>query len=467
MLKIYNTLTRTKEKFQTLEPNKVKLYVCGVTVYNDAHVGHAMSALVFDIVRRYLENQNYLVNHVMNFTDVDDKIINRANELNENPIHLAERYIHDYRQNLLDLNVLPPTHTPRVTDSMSSIINMIQSLVDKNFAYVSVDNNVYFRVRKFENYGKLSGRTLINTRNKTDIDEEMKESPLDFALWKSAKLNEPSWISPWGKGRPGWHIECSAMNMEEFGEQIDIHGGGNDLIFPHHENEIAQTESLTEKPFARYWMHNGMLQLGKDKMSKSIGNVVSIHDFLSKHDSDVMRMIVLNGSYRSPLVFNDVTINAAEKGLERIKSVFMTSNKVSDNAISSKMLSGLMRQTDNTEKMFFESMDDDFNTARALGAVFDLVREINHARDYGANDEQLSPSKSILLKLTNIFGLRLTLNTNKHPDYSSEFIELLMDVRNHARQQKIWEISDMIRNRLEDFGIKIDDEKNESKWRYL
>ncbi|MFZ2160342.1 MAG: cysteine--tRNA ligase, partial [Bradyrhizobium sp.] len=262
MLRIYNTLTRKTEDFQTLEPNLVKMYVCGVTVYNDAHLGHAMSALVFDIIRRYLEYRGYTVRLVMNFTDVDDKIINRANQLGEDPFKLAQHYIDEYSRNLADLNVLPAAANPRATQSMKQIIHMVEELGESGYAYAPGNGDVYFRVTKDPDYGKLSGRKLDDMQAGSRIEVgEAKEHPMDFALWKAAKPGEPSWDSPWGKGRPGWHIECSAMNLTELGEQIDIHGGGNDLIFPHHENEIAQTESYTCKTFARYWMHNGMLQL--------------------------------------------------------------------------------------------------------------------------------------------------------------------------------------------------------------
>ena len=300
MLKIYNTLTRKTEEFHTLEPNLVKMYVCGVTVYNDAHVGHAMSALVFDIIRRYLEYRGYTVKHVMNYTDVDDKIIQRAKQLNEDPLILSQRYIEDYTQDLASLNVLPATSYPQVSKTMPLIIKFIEVLIQKEAAYAAPNGDVYFSVISDKDYGKLSGRKLDDMQAGSRIEvEEAKDHPMDFALWKAAKPGEISWDSPWGKGRPGWHIECSAMNLAELGEQIDIHGGGNDLIFPHHENEIAQTESYTGREFARYWVHNGMLQLGGEKMSKSLGNIISIKEFLSQREADVMRMLVLNGSYRA------------------------------------------------------------------------------------------------------------------------------------------------------------------------
>ena len=322
MLRLYNTLTRKKEDFQTLEPNLVKMYVCGVTVYNDAHVGHAMSALVFDIIRRYLEYRGYTVKHVMNYTDVDDKIINRANQLGEDPFKLSQRYIEDYAHDL-QASECPASHRQPAGQQDHAADHQVHSGLDPKGSCLCRRRMAMCISASpgDEDYGKLSGRKLDDMQAGARIEvDEAKDHPMDFALWKAAKPGEPSWDSPWGKGRPGWHIECSAMNLAELGEQIDIHGGGNDLIFPHHENEIAQTESYTGKQFARYWIHNGMLQLGGEKMSKSLGNIVSIKDFLKKRDADVMRMLVLSGNYRAPLIFNEETQDAAEKSLERLKS---------------------------------------------------------------------------------------------------------------------------------------------------
>jgi cysteinyl-tRNA synthetase len=464
MLKIYNTLTRKKEEFQTLEPGKVRMYVCGVTVYNDAHVGHAMSALVFDIIRRYLEYRGYNVKHVMNFTDVDDKIINRANQLGENPFNLAQRYIDDYRQNLTDLNVLPATSNPRATQTMNEIQSMIQGLIDKGYAYPASNGDVYFRVTKDDDYGKLSGRKIEDMQAGARIEvEEQKEHPMDFALWKSAKPGEPSWDSPWGKGRPGWHIECSAMNLAEFGEQIDIHGGGNDLVFPHHENEIAQSESFTGKPFARYWMHNGMLQLGGEKMSKSLGNIVSIKEFLSKRDADVMRMLVLNGSYRAPLIFNEETLDSAEKGLDRLKSGLKPAATHST-GLSAEAASTLVTQSEATQQTFTDSMDDDFNSSGALAALFELVRAINTARDAGATGAQLEPAQKTVRSLAGVLGLRLS--EKKSSGDADKFVDLLVEIRTEMRKQKNWSMSDLIRDRLKELGVAIEDTKDGTMWHW-
>ncbi len=464
MLRVYNTLTRKKEDLQTLEPNIIRMYVCGVTVYNDAHVGHAMSALVFDIIRRYLEYRGYKVRHVMNYTDVDDKIINRANQLKEDPFKLAQRYIDDYAQNLKDLNILPASSNPRATQTMDKIQSMVKGLIERGYAYEASNGDVYFRVTKDKDYGKLSGRKLEDMQAGARIEiGEAKEHPMDFALWKAAKPGEPSWESPWGQGRPGWHIECSAMNLAELGEQIDIHGGGNDLIFPHHENEIAQSESFTGKPFARYWIHNGMLQLGGEKMSKSLGNIISIKEFLSKRDADVMRMLVLNGTYRAPLMFNDETLDAAEKSVERLKSGLRPADTAK--GLPAGTAAELLTQAEATHQAFTSAMDDDFNTAGAIAALFELVKAINTARDTGATDEQLKPAQAALGELTGVFGLRLAEKTGSAG--SDGFINLLVEVRSEVRKQKLWALSDLIRDRLKTLGVTIEDGKEGTKWRWL
>ncbi len=464
MLRVYNTLTRKKEDFQTLEPDVVKMYVCGVTVYSDAHVGHAMSALVFDIIRRYLEYRGLAVRHVMNYTDVDDKIIARANQLKEEPLKLAQRYIEDYARDLRDLNVLPATSNPRATRNMAEIQGMVKGLIDKGYAYAASNGDVYFRVTKDPQYGKLSGRKLddmqAGARNEPG---DAKEHPMDFALWKASKPGEPAWDSPWGKGRPGWHIECSAMNLAELGEQIDIHGGGNDLIFPHHENEIAQSESYTGKEFARYWIHNGMLQLGGEKMSKSLGNIISIQEFLSKRDADVMRMLVLSGSYRAPLMFNDGTLDAAEKSVSRLMSGFRSAPAAAK-GLSAEAASAFAAQGETTRKSFTDAMDDDFNTPLALAALHELVKAINTARDQGASDEQLKGAQAMLRELTGVLGLRLAEKTGSGD--ADKLVDLLVEVRSEVRKQKLWPLSDLIRDRLNALGVSIEDSKEGTSWRW-
>ena len=458
---IYNTLTRKKEKFEPLEPGKVSMYVCGPTVYDKAHVGHAMSVIVFDIIRRYLEYRGYNVRHVMNYTDVDDKIIQRANEIGIDPILLAEKYIDEFNHHLQDLNVLPATVFPRATHEIDYIIKMVQGLIEKGHAY-EVDGDVYFKVNSFPEYGKLSGRKLedMQAGSRIDIDER-KQNPMDFALWKASKPGEPAWDSPWGKGRPGWHIECSAMNLHHLGEQIDIHGGGNDLIFPHHENEIAQTECYTGKPFAQYWVHNGMLQLSGEKMSKSLGNLVTIEEFLSEHEADVLRMMILNSSYHSPLTYNDETINHAKRALDRLRS----SLRPAQPGAAEEQPETLREQIAKTRTGFIDAMDDDFNTSAALSHLFDLVRSINQARDAGASQEALEEGQSLLRSLTSVLGLRLDKTEEKTSD-AAPFIDLLLELRTKLREQKMWELSDTIRDELMALGVVIEDHKNGSSWHW-
>lgn len=463
-LRIYNTMSRQKEPFETLEPQKVRMYVCGPTVYNKAHVGHAMSALVFDILRRYLEYRGYSLTHVMNFTDVDDKIIRRANELGMDPFKLGQSYIDEYRQHLQDLNILAPTITPYATREIDQIIAMINGLIEKGYAY-PVDGDVYFRVQKDNDYGRLSGRKLEDMQAGARIDvDERKENPMDFALWKSARPGEPAWDSPWGPGRPGWHIECSAMNLHHLGEQIDIHGGGNDLIFPHHENEIAQSESLTGKTFARYWVHNGMLQFGGEKMSKSLGNLVTIEEFLEKHNANVLRFLVLNSGYRNPLTFNDEVLAQAERALERLRSGLKAALPGAKGADASA-LENLEKQTAASKEGFIESMDDDFNSAGALGYLFDLVRVINQARDASASAEQLQPAQALLRELTGVLGLRLEEKENGN-QAAGPFIDLLIEVRGEMRKNKLWALSDLVRDRLAELGVKLEDSRDGTTWHW-
>ncbi len=460
-IQIYNTLTRQKEPFEPIDPGEVKMYVCGPTVYDKAHVGHAMSVLVFDIIRRYLQYRDYDVRHVMNYTDVDDKIIQRALIEDVNPFELAEGYVREFEQHLDELNILHPTKTPHATEEIDHIIAMVQALIEKGYAY-EADGDVYFKVKEDDDYGKLSGRRLEDMKSGYRIDiDERKQSPMDFALWKAAKPGEPSWESPWSEGRPGWHIECSAMSYYHLGEQIDIHGGGNDLVFPHHENEIAQTESLTGKSFARYWVHNGMMQLSGEKMSKSVGNLVTIEDFLADHQADVLRMLVLNSNYRSPLKFNDETVGHAEKALERLRSALRPALPQAEEPQPTFLRS----QIEVTRQGFVEAMDQDFNTAGALGHLFDLVRAINQARDQGVSSEALQESQDVLLDLTSVLGLRLDL-PQKTKGEVEPFIDLLVEVRTELREHKLWDLSDQIRDRLEELGVTVEDSKESTTWHW-
>lgn len=461
-LKIYNTLTRTKEEFVPIEPGKIRMYVCGPTVYAEAHIGHAMSALVFDIARRYLEYRGYQVRYVMNFTDVDDKIINKANQLGVDPFSLAQQYIDGYKRNLESLNVKPATLNPRATEDMPQIIDMIQKLIAKESAY-EINGDVYYSVDSDEDYGKLSGRTLqnMNAGSRIQVDDR-KAHPMDFALWKSAKPGEPAWESPWGLGRPGWHIECSAMNMAHLGEQIDIHGGGNDLIFPHHENEIAQTESITGKPFARIWMHNGMLGLKDEKMSKSVGNMITIDQFLSEHPGDVMRLWVLNGSYRSPLTYSESVIEQTTQSYKHLlsaKKVALPGAK----GLTEKAFDEFSKASNVTRESFINAMDDDFNTSLAIAAIFDLVKTINQARADGATDAQLEIGQAVFTELTATLGLKLeeVVDSGSSAD---AFIDLLVTIRKELRDEKNWSMSDKIRDELKALGVVLEDSKEGTSW---
>lgn len=462
-LKVYNTLTRQRELFETIQPGVVSMYVCGPTVYDKAHVGHAMSALVFDVIRRYLEYRGYTVRHVMNYTDVDDKIIRRANETGADPLELAEGYIDEFDRHLKDLNMLPATVYPRATQEIPQIIQMIRELGEAGHAY-EVEGDVYFRVTTAKDYGKLSGRRLeeMQAGARVEVDER-KEQPMDFALWKASKPGEPAWESPWGFGRPGWHIECSAMNLHHLGEQIDIHGGGNDLIFPHHENEIAQSESFSGKPFARYWMHNGMLQLAGEKMSKSLGNLVTIEDFLAGHEANVLRLMTLNSGYRNPLTFSDEIIGQAERALELLRSALRPA--MGAPSVLPEVKKTLQSQMEATKEGFIESMDDDFNSAGALGYLFELVRAINQTRDASADAATLAPAQSLLRELSGVFGLRLE-RPEKGNALAAPFVDLLVETRRELRRQKLWALSDLIRERLGELGVRLEDGKEGTLWQW-
>jgi cysteinyl-tRNA synthetase len=461
-IKIYNTLTRKKEAFQPREDDLVRMYVCGPTVYDQAHVGHAMSSIVFDIIHRYLEFRGYHVRHVMNYTDVDDKVILRAQELKVDPIQLAEKYIREYHEHLQSLNILPADEYPRVSQEIQSIIKMVEGLIEKGHAY-QADGDVYFRVSTDEDYGKLSRRRLEDMQAGLRLDvDTRKHDPADFALWKSAKPGEPAWESPWGPGRPGWHIECSAMSLQHLGEQIDIHGGGNDLIFPHHENEIAQTECYTGKSFATYWVHNGMAQLGGEAMSKSTGNVLTIDEFLSEHEPEVLRMIVLNSNYRSPLTFNPQVIDQAKSALERLRSSLKPGvAEASGNQTSEEALTA---QVETARQKFIQAMDDDFNTAAALGELFEFVRAINLARDQGVSDPVLKSAQTVLIELGGVLGLTLGKKVSTDTE-AGPFIDLLIQVRQELRAARQFALADLVRDRLLELGVALEDGKDGTSWR--
>lgn len=461
-LMVYNTLTRKKEQFDPLESNLVRLYVCGPTVYDSAHVGHAMSSIVFDVIRRYLEYSGYEVKHVMNYTDVDDKVILRANDLGVDPLELAEQYIGEYNQLIQDLNILPADEFPRVSEEIDEIINVIQGLIDKGHAY-AVEGDVFFSVSSDDDYGRLSRRAVEDMRAGARLGiDERKRDPADFALWKSAKPGEPSWESPWGMGRPGWHIECSAMSLHHLGEQIDIHGGGNDLIFPHHENEIAQSESFTGKLFARYWIHNGMMQLSGAAMSKSTGNVLNVSAFLEEHEADALRLLILNASYRSPVTFNEEVVEQAEAGLARLRGALRPAMPAGE--LDDKQREMLLAAAEQTKQRFQAAMDDDFNTAGALGHLFDLVREINQARSSGAAQTDLDPAQETLKEMAGVLGLSLEESADQTRADVAPFIELLLEIRRELRDQEQYGLADSIRDRLAELGVVIEDSKGGTVW---
>jgi cysteinyl-tRNA synthetase len=427
-----------------------------------------MSAVVFDVVRRYLEWRGYQVYHVVNFTDVDDKIIARANELGRDPQELAESYIDEFQRQLVQLNVKPATSYPRATQTMAEIISFIERLIEEGHAYAAA-GDVYFRVKSFPFYGQLSGRSLDDMLSGTRFDvDERKESAADFALWKAAKSGEPAWASPWGQGRPGWHIECSAMNLKHLGEQIDIHGGGNDLVFPHHENEIAQSESLTGKPFARYWMHNGMLQLvdPKDgqieKMSKSLGNLVTIDDFLSRHDADVFRLVVLGSHYRRPLTYNDEIVGDNARKLERLRGALLPATGSLTAGAAAETLAAAAEAA---PRDFLAAMDDDFNTSGALAALFELVRAINTARDAGVAGAPFEQAQATLRDLAGVLGLRLDAAAAQ-PREADPFVSLLVELRTDLRKAKQYQLADTVRDRLAELGVTLEDTPQGTRWKY-
>lgn len=464
-IQISNTLTGEKEPFETIEPGKVRMYVCGPTVYAQAHIGHAMSAIVFDVIKRYLEYRGYQVIHAQNFTDVDDKIIQRANRMGIAPQALAESLIQDWLAETAALNIEPATVYPRATHEIDTIIEIIQELTARGYAYVVEGGDVLYRVQSFPGYGKLSHRDLDEMQAGARIDvDERKENPMDFALWKAAKPGEPAWDSPWGPGRPGWHIECSAMIQDHLGGQIDIHGGGADLIFPHHENEIAQSEAFCGcEPFARYWVHNGLLQLGGEKMSKSVGNLVTIRELLEEGNGEAFRALVLGSHYRSPLTFTEETLEAAKRGLQRLAGAVrdFTPERLPAGAPEHPLAAAAAE----TRAAFERAMDDDFNTPVALAALHDLARAINRESASGASSDAVAWAQAQLLELAGVLGLRLRGADVAGSRDVAPFIELILEIRQELRARKEWALADTVRQRLEALGVRVEDSAAGSSWR--
>jgi len=445
-MKVFNTLSGQKEEFLP-QSDEVKMYVCGVTPYDDAHIGHAMSYIFFDVVRRYLHFRDYKVKYVQNITDIDDKIIDRANKLGISTRELAEKYTGSFFADMDALNIGRADIYPRATEEIPKIIEVIQGLIDKGHAYPA-QGGVYFRVRSVPNYGKLAHRSLESMMAGARVEaEEEKEHPMDFALWKASKPGEPSWESPWGAGRPGWHIECSAMSLKYLGETLDIHGGGQDLIFPHHENEIAQSESFTgKKPFVKYWLHNGLLQLGEEKMSKSLGNLITIKEALQRYSSDAIRIFVLSSYYRSPLTYSDVALEAAQSGAERLWQANEREGRGEPHIDWTERIR-------HQRQRFTDAMDDDFNTAQAVAVLFDVARDINRFGDEGYS---VIPVQQLLAELAGVLGL--TLKPPEKPLLDAEpFIDLLISTRNRLREAKQWQLADEIRAKLAELGIVLED----------
>ncbi len=466
-MKLYNTLTKKKEEFVPIEPGKVRMYVCGPTVYNFIHIGNARPMIVFDTARRYMEYKGYEVNYVSNFTDVDDKIIKKSLEEGVPAEEISERYIKECKKDMADMNVRPATTHPQATREIDGMIEMIQQLIDKGYAY-EVDGTVYFRTRKFDQYGKLSHKNLDDLRsgNRSLLvsGEEQKEDPLDFVLWKPKKEGEPFWVSPWSEGRPGWHIECSVMAKKYLGEEIDIHAGGEDLIFPHHENEIAQSECCNGKVFARYWLHNGFLNIDNRKMSKSLGNFFTVREIGEQYDLQVLRFFMLSAHYRSPINFSREIMESSKNALERIVTAVANLKHLEENA-SSAQLTGqeqeLLEEMKVFRKKFEEAMDDDLNTADAQAAIFELVKFANTHGKEDSSAPFLNAVRGEIVSLSDILGLLV----DRKEETLDEDIEALIAERQAARKAKNFQRADEIRDQLQNMGIILEDTREGVKWK--
>lgn len=466
MLKIYNTLTRQKEEFVPLEEGKVKMYVCGPTVYNYIHIGNARSTVAFDTVRRYLEYKGFDVNYVSNFTDVDDKIIRTAKELNITAPEVAQRFIDAYYEDTAALGVAKATNNPRVMDSMPDIVEFVRTLIEKEYAYESM-GDVYFRTRKFKDYGKLSDMSIddleVGASNRLEDEEnKKKEDPLDFALWKAAKADEISWDSPWGKGRPGWHIECSVMATKYLGDTIDIHAGGQDLAFPHHENEIAQSEAKTGHPFAHYWMHNGFVTMDNEKMSKSLGNFVLVHDIIKQVDPQILRFFMATTQYRRPISYSMITIEEAKNNLAKLRNAYENvGHRLKDAVESIGADEEKLAQLEQFKQDFIREMDDDFNAANGITVVYELAKTMNiYSEQAEVSKVVLEAMRELMSELLQVFGI-----TFEEETLLDEKIEQLIVERNEARAAKNFQRSDEIRDLLKAEGIILDDTPQGTRWR--
>ena len=448
-MNLYNTLTRRVEPLDCVD-GKVNMYVCGITPYSFSHLGHAMCAVLFDVIRRYLEYKGFEVTHIQNFTDIDDKMILAARESGVTVKELADTNIEAYMNELQALNVLPASRYPKATEEISSIIEVIEGLVEKEYAY-EIGGDVYFRVRNNDDYGKLSRRNLEEMLSGARLEvDESKEYPGDFALWKSEKPGEPSWNSPWGKGRPGWHIECTAMALSYLDDRVDIHGGGQDLVFPHHENEIAQSEAFTgNEPFSRFWVHNGTLGYGAEKMSKSLGNVFSISAALNAFTPESLRLFFVSSHYRSPLVFGDELVHSQERAIARLR-----------NAMKARSGTGDELDFPKYKVSFEEAMDDDLNTPKALAVIFDLAREINRMASRGNN---VKSAQNLMADLLTVLGINLDVES-KYNGELGPYIELLIELRKELRTEKQFSMADKIRDSLTGLGVKLEDNGDLTRW---
>ncbi|HAU5071719.1 cysteinyl-tRNA synthetase [Clostridioides difficile] len=465
-MKVYNTLTRTKEEFVPLEEGKVKMYVCGPTVYNYIHIGNARPFIIFDTLRRYLEYRGYDVTYVQNFTDVDDKIINRSHEEGISPEEVAAKYIKEYFVDCDGLGIKRATVHPQVTDNIQQIIEFIKELEDKGYAY-AVNGDVYFDTNKFEGYGKLSGQKQEDLEAGARIEvNDQKRHPMDFVLWKAKKEGEPGWDSPWGEGRPGWHIECSVMSKRYLGETIDIHAGGQDLTFPHHENEIAQSEARSGKTFSKYWMHNGYININDEKMSKSKGNFFTVRDISKLYDLEIVRFFMLSAHYRNPVNFSDEMLNQAKAGLERLyntkeKLEFTLSNLV-ESPLTEKEVE-LVKELDGFRQKFIDAMDDDVNTADAVSVIFELAKLINSNVD---ENSSLAFAKKCLDEFNELTGVLNIVNKKKDTVLDKD-IEELIQKRTDAKKNKEFQLADDIRQQLLDMGIVLEDTRQGVKWKRI
>lgn len=474
-IKVYNTLSGKKEIFEPVEPNRVRMYVCGPTVYDSSHIGHARSVVVFDVIARYLKIKEFELIYVRNFTDIDDKIINRAKELGVTTQEISEKYIREFHMDMKALNVELPTIEPKATEHIKEIIKLVEVLIKKGSAY-QVDGDVYFSVESFKDYGKLSGRKIEDMMAGARIKiDNRKRSPFDFALWKSSKPDEPFWDSPWGKGRPGWHIECSAMSMKYFGSTFDIHGGGKDLIFPHHENEIAQSEAASGKLFVKYWIHNGFVNINHEKMSKSLGNFLMIKDIIKTYHPEAIRLFLLSKHYRSPIDFTDKALNEAVSGLDKIYSLLDRIEKNIEITTDCREI----KESGDVWKRFTVAMDDDFNSARGIGVLFEAVREANRLIDKkDFTDDILKKIKSTYADIIKI-GSVLGIIGNSPASYFSEkkdlgieitsvnpaVIDKMIQERTAARKAKDWAVADKIRKQLAQMNITIEDSSDGTIWK--